>query len=97
MKAKIILIALILMNLVSFQYTQAETSNWTIVIDADFCETVSDGIWANISDCRWYYSCDGGNMTAHQCPDGLVFDLWTRTCNFPWRAFHGALNCPDYP
>ncbi|QQS97716.1 carbohydrate-binding module family 14 protein [Sphingobacterium spiritivorum] len=95
MKATIIMLTLILMNLCYLNPAKAQ-GGWTIDINLDMCREVKLGytFYPNYSDCRWFYICDQGNTYAIQCPAPLIWDVRTNTCSWPFSSFNVALNCP---
>lgn len=46
-----------------------------------FC--TSDGVYRDHIDCAIFYICSGANMYKFTCPNGLLFDIKTKTCNWP--------------
>ncbi|SUJ14651.1 Chitin binding Peritrophin-A domain [Sphingobacterium spiritivorum] len=97
MKATIMMLTLILMNLCYLNPAKAQ-GGWAIDINLDICREaeIDDGLYPNFSDCRWFYTCYKGNAIARQCPEGLIWDVRTNTCSWPFSSFNVALNCP-YP
>lgn len=44
---------------------------------------LSDGVFRDSENCATFYICSGENMYKFTCPNGLLFDLNTKTCNWP--------------
>lgn len=43
----------------------------------------SDGVFRDPKDCSKFYICSGASSFAFTCPNDLLFDLNTKTCNWP--------------
>ncbi|WP_394330228.1 chitin binding peritrophin-A domain-containing protein [Sphingobacterium paucimobilis] len=51
-------------------FNTAKADDWEIIIDGNFCDNRDDGVYGNLSDCRWYYQCFENRTAARQCSAG---------------------------
>ena len=56
-------------------------------------KTCNDGIYPNPEDCSAFYRCANGRYENQYCPNGLLFDEVTSTCNWPENVDCGE--CSD--
>lgn len=47
----------------------------------DVC--LSDGVFRDPKDCSKFYVCSGATRFEFTCPNGLLFDINSNTCNWP--------------
>lgn len=76
-----------------FMVNTSQADSWEIIINGDFCDNRDDGVYGNLSDCRWFYQCVNHLTYARKCEVGLVFDWNLRACNYAWATDNPA-NCP---
>lgn len=70
--------------------TDATTTNLPSTTDATTTKApsesfvcLSDGVFRDSENCAAFYMCIGVNMYEFTCPNGLLFDLNSKTCNWP--------------
>lgn len=47
---------------------------------------LSDGVFRDPSDCSKFYVCSAANRFEFTCPNGLLFDTKSNTCNWPGQV-----------
>ena len=51
-----------------------------------------DGVYPNYYNCSTYISCSNGVIYVMACPDGLIWNVETNTCDWPANT-----TCVTYP
>ncbi|XP_046577671.1 chitinase-3-like protein 1 isoform X5 [Haliotis rubra] len=51
--------------------------------DGGFCDGKADGLYADSTDCGYYYNCAGGQTNRMQCASGTVYSAAGGSCDFP--------------